>query len=308
MPQAASSALMQASRCVRTSRSIARASLGKQRRQFFDAPVIRLSGGAAGENGDYRVLALLPLVRQVAAQMRRHLPAHVELRDLIQEGVLGLMDAVRKFDASRPVKIESYARHRIRGAILDSLRRSNPASRDVRRKAHQVARAAAAVEARRGRPATSLEMAHQLGLSLDEWYKVERQVQMAGGGAETSLDQAEEERPALSANLPADERDTPFDACYRREQKEMLDRALPCLAARDRALISLYYQSSMTMKEIGKRLGIDESRVSQLHSRALSRLRRCVRTLTARPAAPLRSADRREPALHGAPGAKPATL
>ncbi len=269
--------------CATTSRPISRPAERKPPRQFFDA---RPGVATAAERTDSLVLSLLPLVRQVAAQMRRHLPPQVELGDLVHEGVLGLLDALGKFDARRHVKIESYARHRIRGAILDSLRRSDPASRDVRRKAHQVAKAAAACEARLGRQASSSDMAQELGVSLEEWHQLERQIQVADSSAETSLDQAEENRPALSASLPSTQAADPFEACYRREQQAMVRRALDALGERDRAIIRLYYHQSLTMKEIGERLGIDESRVSQLHSRALARLQKCVRVMAAHAPAP----------------------
>jgi RNA polymerase sigma factor for flagellar operon FliA len=279
------------SRCSTTSRSPVGARSGGRQRQFFceqGSPGVCSPRDPACGHGtrEHTVLSLLPLVRQIASQMRRHLPAQVELGDLINEGVLGLMDAVRRFDAARHVKIESYARHRIRGAILDSLRRTDHASRDIRRKAHQAAHASADLEARLGRPATSSEMARALGMSLDEWYKTAGEIQAASGSGETSLDQVEEDHPPLSAILPANHKDDPYEMCYRREQKEIFGRALACLGERDRAIIHLYYQNSMTMKEIGERLDIDESRVSQLHSRALGRLEQCVRSLTARPCSP----------------------
>ena len=270
-------------RCAANSRSFHRRAPGKGPRQFTDAVPLPAHTSSTREASDHLVLALLPLVRQVAGQMLRHLPSQVEMGDLIQEGVLGLMDALKKFDVTRHVKIESYARHRIRGAILDSLRRSDPASRDARRKAHRAARAAAALEARLGRQPTSIEMAHELGLSLEQWYKLERQVQLTAVPAESSLDQGTGNQSSLATRLPAAEMTSPFDACYRREQQDMMKRALDCLAGRDRMVINLYYQNSLTMKEIGQRLGVDESRVSQLHSRALHRLKACVRAL-ARPA------------------------
>ncbi len=224
------------------------------------------------------VVKLLPLVRSLALRMHRTLPAHIEVDDLIGAGSLGLLDAVRRFDARKQVRIESYARHRIRGAILDSLRSLDSASRDMRRKTRKVEKAYRDLEARRGEPATDVEVAGELGVTLDEWHRTIRDLRAVGlDGLHPTVTMAA--RPAGEENLVARNQLDPFDRCYRLEQREILKRAVSGLPRRERLIISLYYQRPRTMKEIAARLGVDQSRVSQLHSAALVRLRKRVSTL-----------------------------
>jgi len=219
------------------------------------------------------VVKLLPLVKRVAVRLRVHLPAHVELDDLVSDGTVGLIDAVRKFDPAKGVTIESYARHRIRGAILDSLRGQDHASRDMRRRMKKVESTCQDLERRLGRPAEDAEMAVALGLTLRQWHARVAELQRIGFEGTTSRIPHEYNKRIDEENLPAVEGDNPFEQCYRREQRDLLSSALVCLAERERSIINFYYKEGLTMKQIGIRLGIDESRVSQLHSGAMVRLR-----------------------------------
>jgi len=233
------------------------------------------------------LLAMTPLVKRVAFQMRQHLPPHVEMDDLVGAGTLGLVDALRKFDPSRKVKLESYARHRIRGGILDSLRTLDPASRDMRRRARKVERTYRELEARLGRPVQGEEIARALGINLKVWHRWAREVHALG------LDgwQHGETAAATAKPLPGEEgwraphqlTDDPFDLCYRREQRDLVNRALAYLPERERLIVTLYYQQHLTMKEIASRLAVDESRVSQLHTEALARLKARVRAYLSSP-------------------------
>jgi RNA polymerase sigma factor FliA len=221
---------------------------------------------------------LLSLVKRVAFEMREHLPAHVEVDDLAGAGVLGLLDAVRRFDARKHVKIETYARHRIRGAILDSLRSLDTASRDMRRKNKAAERVYHELQARAGRPIRDDEMAQALGISLKKWYSAVQELQTMG------IDwlrptQIPDTPLADVTELPADNQRNQLDICYRREQRDLLARALTRLSERERTVVTLYYEQEMTMKEIGDQLGIDESRVSQLHSAAIDHLRHRVQSM-----------------------------
>jgi RNA polymerase sigma factor FliA len=224
------------------------------------------------------MVQLLPMVKRLAFRMRAHLPARVDVNDLIGAGTLGLIDAVRKFDARKHVKLESYARYRIQGAILDGLRDLDPASRDMRKKAKKAEQAHRDLESRLGRPVEDEEMAAGLGISLRKWHRTVNELQPAGLDWLRPMEAAEFKEPHQDA-LPDPTEHDALDRCYRREQTEILNRAMTCLSERDRELISLYYEQELTMREIGDRLGIDESRVSQIHSGVLLRLQTRVRAM-----------------------------
>jgi len=203
--------------------------------------------------------------------MRERLPAYIEVDDLIGAGAVGLVEAVRRFDASKHVKLESYARHRIRGAILDGLRSMDVVSRDLRKKNKKVEEAHRELETRLGRPVSDPEMAQALGMSLEKWYHTAQELQAVGVDwlhpvGSVGTQQLREEL------IAAEETDNAFDQCYRREQKEILERAMSRLPDRERLVVSLYYKEALTMKQIASKLRIDESRVSQLHSAAVRRL------------------------------------
>jgi RNA polymerase sigma factor for flagellar operon FliA len=227
------------------------------------------------------LLEMLPLVKRVAFTIREHLPSHVEVDDLIGNGVLGLVDAVSKFDTAKRVKLESYARHRIRGGILDGLRSVDPASRDLRHKNKKIQKLYRQLEVELGRPVKDEEIAAALGMSLGQWHSTLNEIQSVGfdfGARVLSAGPTSRRQSAEPALLAGDDAD-PFDLCYRAEQREILNRALSHLRDRERQIIALYYQQELTMKQIAERLNVDESRVSQLHSAALMRLRSGVNAL-----------------------------
>ena len=234
-------------------------------------------------------LKLLGLVKRVALEMREHLPAHVDVDDLVSAGTLGLMEAVRRFETGKQVKIETYARYRIRGAILDALRNLDPASRDMRKKNKRAERIFHELGIKLGRPATDTEMADALHVSLKEWYRTVAELQTMG------MDWL---RPTLMGNprqvdedaLPATNQEDQFDLCFRREQHDLINCALERSSGRERQILSMYYEQDLTMKQIGDQLGIDESRVSQIHSAALGRLRNRVQTMLRPPMTPKVSA------------------
>ncbi|MGO8792370.1 MAG: sigma-70 family RNA polymerase sigma factor [Terriglobia bacterium] len=227
------------------------------------------------------LVEMLPLVKRMAFKIREHLPAHVEVDDLLANGVLGLVDAVTKFDASKRVKLESYARHRVRGGILDGLRGADPASRDLRRKSKKIQKLYRELEVKTGRPVQDEEVAEALGMSLERWHSTLNEIQSVGFdfGARTITAGPTCKRPSAEPGLLADDDADPFDVCYRREQHEILGRALSHLRERERQIITFYYEQELTMKQIADRLNVDESRVSQLHSAALRRLKTSVDSL-----------------------------
>ncbi|HUY14903.1 MAG TPA: FliA/WhiG family RNA polymerase sigma factor [Terriglobia bacterium] len=238
----------------------------------------------AGEKQPAIATNLLALVKRVAFEMRAHLPQHVEVDDLAGAGMLGLLDAINKFDVRKHTKMETYARHRIRGAILDSLRIMDTASRDMRKKNKAAEKVYHELEARHCRPVTDEEMAAAMGMSLRKWHRTAGELHTMG---------LEWMRPNLipeknlvdEQNIPAENQENQFDQCYRSEQREIVNRALSFLTDRERTVMTLYYEQEMTMKQIGDELGIDESRVSQVHSAALVHLKSKVGALM-RPAKP----------------------
>jgi len=227
------------------------------------------------------LVEMLPLVQRVAFNIRKHLPAHIEVDELVANGVLGLVDAVDKFDPSKGVKLETYARHRVRGAILDGLRRADTASRDMRRKNNRIQTLYLELENKFGRHVRDEEMAKALGMNLGQWHRSLNEIQNVGidsgsrilsAGPTLKLQSTEPE-------LLADDADDPFDLCYRREQHEILGQAVSSLGDRERQIITLLYRHGLTMKQIAARLHVDASRVSQIHSAALERLKASVESL-----------------------------
>jgi RNA polymerase sigma factor for flagellar operon FliA len=227
------------------------------------------------------LVEMLPLVKRMAFKMREHLPAHVEVDDLLANGVLGLVDAVAKFDTGKRVKLESYARFRVRGGILDGLRGADPASRDLRRKNKRIQKLYRELEVKLGRPVKDEEIAAALGMNLSQWHRTLNETQSVGSDFSARILTAgpTSKRPSAEPGLLADDNADPFDLCYRREKHELLGRALSHLRERERQIITLYYQEELTMKQIADHLNVDESRVSQLHSAALVRLKACVDSL-----------------------------
>ncbi len=267
----------------RTQNRRARASIeGAGHRGILPETLGNLRHDFAKVERERQVLDLVPLVRQMAARMRRTLPAHIEFDDLVSAGVLGLLDAAQKFDAGKRVKIESYARHRIRGAILDGLRSLDTASRDLRKKNKMIEKAVRDLETKLGRPAEDDEAARALGVSLEKWHHDLQELQAAGVDM-TRATQARTASPVNEENLPAENQLNQYDLCYLRERRDIANRALACLPPRERTIVILYDSREMTMKQIGARLRIDESRVSQLHSAAVERLRLTIKAILSRP-------------------------
>jgi len=221
------------------------------------------------------VVEMLPLVKAVALKIRKRLPAHVEVDDLLSDGVVGLVDAVAKFNPRKRVKLESYARHRIRGSILDGLRCADPVPRDLRRKHKNFQKLNQELEADLGRPVKDEEMAAGLGMTLAQWHHELNEIQSAGidcGARTLSAGPTFMQTTVEPAFLAGDDSNA-FDLCYLREQREILSLSLSQLRERERQIITLYYQRGFTMQEIATRMKVDASRISQLHAAALVRLK-----------------------------------
>jgi RNA polymerase sigma factor for flagellar operon FliA len=203
---------------------------------------------------------------------------------------LGLLDAVDKFDALKHTKLATYARHRIRGSMLDSLRVLDPVSRSVRMKGRKIEKLYRELASRLGRPPSDEDMVDALGVDLQEWHRILGKLQAVAkegdfpgrcpartGAAPACASRCGEGDDGV-ANL-ASSGEGPFELLLRREQREILNYALASLPVRDRDVMTLYYRDELTMAQIGARLGVDESRISQIHSQALARLRNHVQAL-----------------------------
>jgi RNA polymerase sigma factor for flagellar operon FliA len=221
---------------------------------------------------DRLLLEHLPTVRYVARRIHERLPQHVELDDLISAGVVGLIDAFGKFEPTKKVQFKSYAQFRIRGAILDSLRTLDWSPRELRRKGRAVEEAIRAATQKLGRAPQEQEIAAVMGLPLDEYQQLLgdlKGLEIGSLNVERSEDSGDEEL----AYIPGDPADDPLFRCMKGEMRTRLADALDDLPEKERMVMTLYYFEELTMKEIGVTLGVVESRVSQIHSSAVLRMR-----------------------------------
>jgi len=214
----------------------------------------------------------LPLVKFIAHRISSRLPAHVDVDDLIHSGILGLMDAVKKFEPDRNVTFKTYAEQRIRGAILDGLRDLDWVPRSLRRKKKDIETAYHQLEQEKGRAATDEEVAAHLGLTLEE---LQHSLDdLKGVTLGTFIDAGENgEGENLISFVPDPDGENPHIMLQTRELKTILKTAVDRLPTKERFVVQLYYFDELTMKEIGTLLNITESRVSQLHTKSMLRLR-----------------------------------
>ncbi len=215
--------------------------------------------------------AHLPQVRYLADRLIARLPASVDRDDLIGAGVLGLMDAVNKYDELRGVQFKTYAETRIRGAMLDSLRDLDWSSRLLRARAREVETAARRIEQEQGRMAEEEELAEALGLKLTDYQNLLSELR---GLTLVEVDSNNENAPGHQAwQVPDDPERSPLIEYERAEMRERLIGVIDRLPPRERQVIALYYLEELTMKETGLVLGLTESRVSQIHTQAMLHLR-----------------------------------
>ena len=225
--------------------------------------------GISQEVRDRIVLEHLPLVKAIAIRVHENLPVHVDLDDLTHAGVLGLFDAVTKYDAHKNVAFHAYAKHRIKGAILDSLRELDWASRDLRRRQKQADSVAQTLAARLGRAPQENEIAAEMGLTPDRWHKIQLELRTVGTVSASTHSDPEFDR---AMEFPATPDLEPDRICGQRQLQGTLARAMETLPARYQKVVFLYYTNEMTMKEIGDLMGVNESRVSQIHKVALKKM------------------------------------
>ena len=212
--------------------------------------------------------------RYIAARLAARLPAQVSLDDLISCGIIGLIDAINKFDVSKNVQFKTYAEFRVKGAMLDELRALDWVPRSVRRKTTDLEKAYADIEKQTGIPATDEEVAQTMGLALDDFYKLLDETKSVTFMDIEFLRQkaTEANDPTLAETFAMDDRD-PFTAINLSQIRELIANAISDLPDKEKLTVSLYYQDELTMKEIGEVLGYTESRISQMHSKAMFRLR-----------------------------------
>lgn len=223
------------------------------------------------------LLEHLPQVQYIARRIHDRLPPQVLLEDLVHAGILGLMDAVRKYDPGKNVQLKHYAEFRIRGAILDSLRQVDWSPRALRRQARRLEQAISDCKARLGRDPSEPEIAAELNISLESLQQLLGDLR----GLDIGSLQAESNESAEEISQPraVGEENDPYQQTLRSEMNGLLERAIGELPDRERQVLALYHYEELTMKEVGAVLKIGESRVSQIHTAALLRLRVRMREL-----------------------------
>jgi RNA polymerase sigma factor FliA len=231
-----------------------------------------------GDRGwrDHLIVRYSPLVKFVAGRVSAGLPHSIEQSDLVSYGMFGLIDAIEKFDATRRIKFETYAITRIKGAIIDELRSIDWVPRSVRAKARSVEEAFATLEASLGRAPTDAEVANQLQISDAELQQIFGQISYIGIVAldeVVSGGRTEKADGATLGDMLADPGDGPMAAFEVQEMKQILAGAIDRLAEREKIVLTLYYYESLTLAQIGEVLGVTESRVCQIHTKAVMQLR-----------------------------------
>ena len=224
---------------------------------------------------DQLIIRYAPWVKFIALRMAAKLPSHVQAEDLISAGIIGLIDALDKFNPDREVQFKTYAQIRIQGAIKDELRALDWASRSMRQKVKRLEHTYATLEQELGRPPSSEEVANSLGIKIDEF---EELLDVVKGTSLVSLEElgqgpASEDRTSLLEALLTREDQDPLEELNLQDLKKALTQAIAELPEKERLVLSLYYFEELTMKEVGKVLNLTESRISQLHTQTVMRLR-----------------------------------
>ena len=222
-----------------------------------------------------KILENAPVVKYIANRLEVRLPPYMSREDLISAGIIGLNDALDKFDASKGAKFKTYAEYRIKGAMLDELRKMGWASRSVMTGIKKIEAAMNTLKFKLGREPEDLEIANELDVDIDTYYKM---ILKSRGARLLSLDAVmpDGNTPGftrLISNLPSS-----FDELKIKELKEIISRAISNLPQKEQMVISLYYYDELTLKEIGQVLGLTESRISQIHSKTIIRLRAALRS------------------------------
>lgn len=218
------------------------------------------------------IIEFAPLVKLVAGRLSMYLGYNVEYEDLCSYGIFGLIDAIDKFDSMKEVKFETYASLRIRGSILDQIRKMDWIPRTIRQKQKQIDSVMKQIEQEKGRQATDLEIAEGLGITEDEFYDWQSQMKITGL---VSLDEFMESGSDVPQGYGGTTAhfDSPEENIEKQELYQMLAEALKLLTEKEQQIVTMYYYQEMTLKEIANVLEVSESRISQLHTRAIGKMR-----------------------------------
>lgn len=224
------------------------------------------------------IVQYAPLIKYIASRLALRLPSHISLDDLISSGIIGLIDAIHKFDPSKNISFKTYAEFRVKGAILDELRSLDWIPRSIRKKSHTLEKAYAELQRNLGRPAEPEEVCQALGLELEEFYQLLDETKSVSLVELEGIWKSTRNMPELfdtefSEVLQDETSRDPFLALHFSELQDIMVQAIDALPDKEKLLVSLYYYEELTMKEIGEIMGYTESRISQLHTQAMLRLR-----------------------------------
>lgn len=223
---------------------------------------------------DKLIMEYAPLIKFIAQKIAVRLPSNIELDDLISSGVIGLMDAIEKYDPTRDNKFKTYAEFRIRGSILDELRAQDWVPRSVRDKAKLLDRTFVNLEAELGRSPTDEEVCEKLGITIDEFHDMVNQVRPVSVlSIDDQATYSNVDKKSILNLIEGCKLNNPFNQLNLKSVKKVVTQSIEELPERQRLVLSLYYYEDLNLKEIGKILRVTESRVSQLHAQAISRLR-----------------------------------
>ena len=230
----------------------------------------RRTNGIGNTVRDQIVLDHLPLVKAIAVRVHENLPVHVDLDDLVHAGVLGLFDAANKYNPDKKVVFHSYAKYRIKGAILDSLRQLDWASRDLRKRQKMVEAITRELCDKLKRTPTEAEIAQKMGVGVDRWRRMVLELRTVGLMSASSY--GSDRDSTNTPEFPASHESQPDNMCAREQLRHVLSVAVKTLPERYQKVVLLYYTKELTMREIGGIMGINESRVSQIHKTALEKM------------------------------------
>lgn len=223
---------------------------------------------------DEIIIEYAPLIKYIAQKIAARLPSNIELDDLISCGVIGLMDAIEKFDPTRDNKFKTYAEFRIRGAILDELRAQDWVPRSIREKAKLIERTYSRLESELGRPASDEEMCKALNLTQEEFYDMlnkAKSISLLNIDDSTAFSRGD--RKLMAGLMENSKTANPFTAVSFKNSRDKIKEGIKTLPEKQRLVLSLYYYEDLNLKEIGQVLDVTESRVSQLHTQAILKLR-----------------------------------